>query len=273
MNFCLFLLLLISNVTYGIDDAKRYNKSSSLQWQWADSAMQKYSWKGNERVLDLGCGDGKITNEIAQERTKGLVVGLDLSPNMIAFASNEFAADNLLFMQDNMATMIFYKQFDLAVAFCSLHYVVEQERTLDNIHQALKDGGALLFVGPGLDGTSVGNISEKLVKTEKWAPHFPTFQKQRVYYTQDDYITLLEQHGFHSLFFNVTYDDLRFTDKAALIAWLKGFVNYISHLTEDAQNDFLNDIADVMISYAVPTDDSSLLIKSSLFECLATSKH
>ncbi|MCE5294443.1 MAG: methyltransferase domain-containing protein [Chlamydiales bacterium] len=271
----LFLLLLGCTSLMqaaGITDAKGYNKSSSMQWQWAANALQKYKWNGEERVLDLGCGDGKITNDIAETRTKGVVVGLDISPTMIQFASDEFAADNLVFIQANMATMNFYQQFDLAVAFCSLHYCVEQEQALKNIHQALKPDGMLLFVGPGLDGTSVGNISEQLVKTEKWAEDFPNFHKQRVYYTLDDYTTLLQQQGFEPVFFNVTYDDLRFVNKEALIIWLKGFVNYLSHLPQAKQDDFLNDIANVMIGYAVPTSDQSLLIKSSLFECLARAK-
>ncbi len=275
MKTKLFLLLLsvtTSLYSQGINDAKGYNTRSSMQWQWAENALQKYGWTGQERVLDLGSGDGKITHAIAKERTRGLVVGLDISPNMVSFASHTFSHNNLLFIEGNMAKMGFYKQFDLATAFCSLHYVVEQEQALNNIHKSLKEGGMLLFVGPGLDGTSVGNISENLVQTPKWAPYFPSFQKQRVYYTKDDYIALLEKAGFTVEFFNVSYDALTFANKEALITWLKGFVNYISHLPEPLQEAFLNDIADVMITYAIPTKDATLLLESSLFECLAVVK-
>ncbi len=252
----------------GITDAKGYNKASTIQWQWAKDALQKYPWIGSERVLDLGSGDGKITAEIADIYTKGLVLGIDISPNMIAYSSDAFKKQNLLYQQLDIAKIEFVEQFDLATAFCSLHYVVEQEEALKRIHQSLKEDGHLLFVGPGLDGTSVGNISANLATSDKWLPFFPEYQKQRVYYTKDQYITLLEKTGFSPIFFNVSYDSLQFSDKTALTSWLKGFVNYISHLSDEQKENFLSDIANEMLKYNVATEDGKIQLQSSLFECL-----
>ena len=68
----------------GIEDAKAYSKNSNIQWIWATETINNYSWNGNECVLDVGCGDGKITAFIAKDKMpNGLIVGLDISQNII----------------------------------------------------------------------------------------------------------------------------------------------------------------------------------------------
>lgn len=255
----------------GLDDAKGYNKNSSLQWQWAVEALEKYPWTGSERVLDLGCGDGKVTALISKECTQGIVVGYDISPNMITFASSLFRKDtfnNLLFQEGDIATLPFQGQFDLAVAFCSLHYVVEHTKALTAIHKSLSPSGKLLFVGPGRDSTSVANISETLIQTAKWAPYFPSFKQQRVYYTKDEYIALLREIGFEPVYFDLTHDKVTFANKQALISWLRPIINYISHLSKELQDDFLADLAEIMMQSAIASEGETVVLESTLFECL-----
>ena len=60
-------------------DALDYEKSSSVQQMWARELIAKLDLKGDERVLDIGCGDGKITAEIAAKLKNGTVVGIDSS--------------------------------------------------------------------------------------------------------------------------------------------------------------------------------------------------
>jgi trans-aconitate methyltransferase len=275
MRILLLVLLSLSSVLQAaqLDDAKGYNKNSSLQWQWAMSALEKYPWNGTERVLDIGCGDGKVSAFISQHCTKGFVAGLDMSPSMLQFATSTFRREHfpsLLYLQGDITSLPFTEQFDLVVAFCALHYVVEQEKALQSIFQALCPKGSLVFVGPGLDATSVGNISEALVKTDKWAPHFPSFKKQRAYYTQDEYTALLNRAGFEVVYFDVTYDNVQFANKKALTDWLRPFMNFVSHLEEPLREQFIEEVADVMIQSAFTTNP--IILNSSLFECHAKRK-
>lgn len=256
----------------GLDDAKGYNKNSSLQWQWATNALEKYPWTGHERVLDIGSGDGKVSAFISKECTHGLVVGLDISPSMNTFASSLFRPDTfstLLFQQGDIAHLPFENQFDLVTAFCALHYVVDYKSALSAIHKSLRAHGKLLFVGPGRDNTSVANISETLIQSEKWTSYFPTFTKQRVYFTKDEYTTILQESGFTPIYFDVTHDKVTFANKQALTNWLRPLINYISHLTPDLQDDFLLDLTNIMMQSAIATPDESVVLESTLFECLA----
>lgn len=276
MNWKKWILLAFIAATHllnaaGLEDPKGYATHSNLQWNWALKAIEKYPWTGTEKVLDIGCGDGKISALISKKHTKAPVIGLDISESMIRFASSSFSSKdylNLLFQKGDISFLPFHEQFDLIVSFCSLHFVIEQETGLKHIHDSLLPEGKLLIVVPGRDNTSVANISETLILSEKWAPYFPSFKKQRVYFTQEDYHALFIQSGFELIYFDVSHDQVRFPNRSALIDWLRPIVNYISHLSSSLQEEFLADLANIMLLSALPTQDDSVLLESSLFECL-----
>ena len=64
-------------------DAKEYHEHSSEQQKWAEELIGKIKLNGNERVLDIGCGDGKVTSEIAKCLIEGSILGIDSSEEMI----------------------------------------------------------------------------------------------------------------------------------------------------------------------------------------------
>jgi trans-aconitate 2-methyltransferase len=72
-------------------DAKAYSERNALQKWLADSHLAQLELDGTERVLDVGCGDGKVTADIARRLTSGSVLGIDPSTRMIAFAQAHFA--------------------------------------------------------------------------------------------------------------------------------------------------------------------------------------
>ncbi len=63
-----------------------------MQQTWARELIAKLKLRGDEHILDVGCGDGKVTAEIARAVPRGSVTGVDASPQMIAFAQKTFPA-------------------------------------------------------------------------------------------------------------------------------------------------------------------------------------
>ncbi len=70
--------------------ASDYNREASLQRAMADEQLHRLVLAGDERVLDVGCGDGTVTAAIAERVPRGSVLGVDPSRDMIAFASSRF---------------------------------------------------------------------------------------------------------------------------------------------------------------------------------------
>src|SRR5665647_3765125 len=77
-------------------DAAEYEKHSSQQQLWTQDVIRSQKLAGDERILDIGCGDGKVTAELAALVPKGCVLGIDLSESMVAFANRRFANATML---------------------------------------------------------------------------------------------------------------------------------------------------------------------------------
>src|SRR5277367_387087 len=112
--------------------ATEYARISELQHAMAEEVLALLDLRDNERVLDIGCGNGKNTSEIASRVPKGSVVGVDFSSNMVAFASSQYAAShpNLAFQVADARHLPFASEFDLVVSFNALHWIPEQELAL-----------------------------------------------------------------------------------------------------------------------------------------------
>ena len=183
----LLLLCLLFGTIFGsgVQDAATYHKNSSQQWNIAASLIDSLDWKGNERVLDVGCGDGKITALIASKVPQGSVLGVDISESMVNFAACQFP--HLRFEVADAAHLTFEGTFDVVVSFSTLHWVIEQEKALDGLHRALALGGKAYIITYGRAPLNLANLSEKLIKSEAWKGYFPSYQPQRVYYTPEEY--------------------------------------------------------------------------------------
>ncbi len=256
-------------------DPQVYSKNSQLQLNWATQALQKYPWQGNERILDIGCGDGKVTAAIAQNFTRAPVLGLDISPAMIAFASKSFPADaypNLIYLEGDIRCLPFHGQFDLIVSFCSMIYVLEQEKGFQSICDSLRPGGSFLCVVPAKIDANLMPVSEKLVQSEKWAPYFPSFKRYRAYYTQQEYAELIDQAGMEPIYFSSNPDPIRFPSQTALIDWLRPLLNYASHLSADLKEEFLLDLSNEILKFGTLGEDGSFSWESNMLEFFCRKK-
>jgi len=75
---------------------QQYRENSDPQKRFALKGLERLALLGNEIVLDVGCGDGRITAEIARRVPAGRAVGIDASPSMIAACvENHGALGNL----------------------------------------------------------------------------------------------------------------------------------------------------------------------------------
>src|SRR5947207_10613965 len=120
-------------------NAADYYRCSSLQEAMAQEVLALLDLKESERVLDVGCGDGKITAEIASRSPRGSVVGVDPSRDMISFAQRPFSSatrPNLRFEVADARCLPFKNEIALVVSFNALHWIHEQDAALSSIRYA-----------------------------------------------------------------------------------------------------------------------------------------
>jgi trans-aconitate 2-methyltransferase len=184
-------------------DAAGYSHISSLQKAMAEEVLALIELNGSERVLDVGCGDGKITAQIARRVPKGSVLGIDPSHDMIRFAREHFAAKslpNLHFEIADACSLSFYREFDLAISFNALHWIPEQDAAIRAIRRALvTDGRAQFRLVTAGSRQSIESVVEETRALPEWSGYFKNFHDPYLRLTPDEYAALAERNGFRIL--------------------------------------------------------------------------
>jgi trans-aconitate 2-methyltransferase len=177
-------------------DASAYAKRSALQESMAAEVLALLNLRGNELILDVGCGDGRVTAEIATRVPLGSVLGVDASHDMIAFASAHARVPNLRFQQASAAELTFEKEFDLIVSFNALHWLPDQDAPLQCIRAALKpDAAAQLRLVTDGPRKSLETVLEETRRSGKWQSYFQNFRDPYLHVTPDQYAQLAERHS------------------------------------------------------------------------------
>lgn len=237
----------------GISLAKEYQNNSNFQWNSALESLNKIFLSPSDKVLDVGCGNGKITAYIANQVPNGIVVGLDISKDMLTFANTTFSSNNIIYMSGNAKNLPFEKQFDKVVSFNTIHWVVEQKQALQSLVEALKPGGTLLLVTPGKTESNLGTRAEKLIQTDKWSPYFPTYKQERIYFTSEEYLELLSELPLKLISFEASETTTPYKDIETLKGHVRPLLNFIDHLSPELKEDFLNDFIGERTTYEVKT--------------------
>ncbi|HUA67282.1 MAG TPA: class I SAM-dependent methyltransferase, partial [Candidatus Saccharimonadales bacterium] len=128
-------------------NAADYAANSAVQQTWARELIARLNLRGDEHILDAGCGDGKVTAEIARAVPRGAAVGIDASPQMIDFARKTFTREkfpNLEFHVMNAREIKFERRFDLVFSNAALHWMEDHQMFLRGAASVLKSGGRLV---------------------------------------------------------------------------------------------------------------------------------
>jgi trans-aconitate 2-methyltransferase len=180
-------------------NAAEYAKRSSLQQAMAEESLAEIPFTGRERVLDIGCGDGKVTALIAARVPAGGVVGIDPDKGMIAFAREKFGPErhaNLRFETGDAAKLAYRGEFDLVTSFNALHWVHAQAEALRGIAAALKPGGrAYLRFVPNNPPVSTVFAFEETSRTARWRKYFEGHACPVASFTPEEYRALAEGSG------------------------------------------------------------------------------
>jgi trans-aconitate 2-methyltransferase len=230
-------------------NASEYARLSALQAAMAEEVLLLLDLKGTERILDIGCGNGKTTAEIAARVPGGNVVGVDASAGMIAFAtaqSDPGLHPNLQFAVADARHLLYEHEFDLVVSFNALHWIPEQDQALQSIHLAVKqDGVAQLRLVPKGKRQSLEDVIEETRLSPRWIGYFRSFQDPYLHLTAEQYGDLAERYGFRVRRTQTEAKVWDFQSRAAFLAFGSvTFVEWTQHLPEAEHLAFVTDVLD-----------------------------
>ncbi len=228
-------------------DGAEYAHISGLQRAMASASLGSLVLMGTERVLDVGCGDGFVTGEIARRLPAGSVLGIDPSPRMIAAAQSvDRGLVNVEFVAGDVTTMTFDPDFDLVVSFNALHWVHDQQAAYRNIARALRPEGLVLvqFVFEG-ERPSIEDVAWEVSQEPRWAPAFADFARPYEHIDPDSLTTLAAGAGVQVNAFAVHDREWDFGSRSEFAQWCTvGFADWVSRLSPDALAAFVDEVVD-----------------------------
>ena len=236
-------------MTYEFDGDK-YLKASRHQKEWGQKLISEFRFIGNESILDLGCGDGVLTQMIADRVPNGNILGIDISEGMIRKAE-ELKQDNLGFQLLNISDIGFEDTFDIIISNATLHWVLGHKKLIKNCHRALKKGGIIRFNFAG-DGNCSNLISiiRDIIDNEEYRRYFADFKWPWYMPTVDDYRQLLTTNNFKEIRIWGENADRYFKDEDEMIRWIDqpAIVPFITRVTGSEKASFRKVVIDKMVS-------------------------
>lgn len=201
-------------------NAEHYDNKLDYVSEFGKGVVSLLQPKPGENILDLGCGTGDLSHEIAAQGAS--VIGIDLSDAMIQRARTKYP--DLTFTVGNAEEFRMKQQFDAVFSNAALHWINHPSKVIECVWDVLSPGGRFVaeFGGRGNVETVIGAVERALgalgiSAREKNPWYFPSI---------GEYASLLEQQGFRT-----TYA-LHFSRPTAMPDGDKGLEHWLNGFAE-----------------------------------------
>jgi trans-aconitate 2-methyltransferase len=181
-------------------DAASYHRLSAPQFSWGRQVLERLSLRGDETVMDAGCGTGRLTAGLLERLPRGRVVAVDLSRNMLEEARMHLAPQfggRVEFVRADLASLPFNEVFDGVFSTAAFHWVPDHPRLFRSLFRSLRPGGWLVAqCGGGPNIARQMRRASVLTATEPYAAYFSGWKDTKVF--ADDVTTAerLRSAGF-----------------------------------------------------------------------------
>jgi ubiquinone/menaquinone biosynthesis C-methylase UbiE len=256
-------------------DARTYDQVSCLvQYKWGQQVIKWRKWRGNEIVMDAGCGSGLLTKQLAKQVPRGKIYAVDIDSNMIKQAkSNLKSFDNVEIIQSSFADIKLPRKMDVIFSNSALHWVQDHRKAFQNFWEMLKpmndnndvtdasvsrnnsnnntaagrSGQLLVQCGGHGNLQQIITILERIIHLYQFKKYFTDWQQPWYFAKAEDTGKLLQEIGYVNT--KAYYSDDRVTlpnrqiySKFVKTVVMKSYLDHLSSHKEDYDIDKLKDL-------------------------------
>ncbi len=233
-----------------------YHRLSGPQVSWGKKVLARLPLRGDEVVLDAGCGTGRLTAELIEALPRGRVVGIDLSQNMLNSAREHLEpdfGDRLTLVACDFLHLPFRQAFDVVVSTAAFHWVRDHDHLFRNLHAILRPGGWLEAQCGG--GPNVKRLRDRvnaLMAMPKYAAYLDGFQEPWLFEDAEGAADTLRRAGFADVETSVESTPTTLNDAAQFAEFVRNIIvhrhleripaeqdksDFVAALTEQAAKD------------------------------------
>jgi trans-aconitate 2-methyltransferase len=125
--------------------AATYHRVSAPHQDWADALFDRLALRGDETVLDAGCGSGRVTRKLLDRLPDGAVIAVDAAPSMIAEARETLAGDpRVTLLEQDLLELDVPRPADAVFSSAVFHWIADHPTLFARLEAALAQGGRLV---------------------------------------------------------------------------------------------------------------------------------
>jgi len=227
--------------------AAEYHENSSAQKEAALRLLRFCKFRENDHVLDIGCGDGKITALITDKVKQGHVLGIDISPEMINFAQETFSKDqfsNLAFLVQDAQFINYREEFDVVFSSFALQWPPNKNAVFEGAYKSLKTNGILAMTIPLDISHALETAVNKTSCLSEWHPYFQTFYPSINLTNRNEFKRLLEENSFLITQFTEVLQETTFSSRLALEKYILAWFPYLHPLPNHLKDKYFQQVMD-----------------------------
>jgi trans-aconitate 2-methyltransferase len=231
-------------------NAASYHRVANPHVDWGKVVLDRLPLRGDETVIDAGCGTGRLTELVLDRLPQGRVIAVDQSANMLAQAADHLRprfGDRVSFVQADLLAMPFEAAADIVFSTATFHWVKDHPALFARIHRALKPSGWLIAQCGG--GPNIAHVAERaleILRREPFTAHIGAWDGPWHFASAADTTMRLESAGFDHASAEVVHAPVVMENEAAYREFL-GTVVLGTHLerlpSQELREAFLDEMA------------------------------
>ena len=181
-------------------NATSYDRVATPQTGWGRRVLSRLTVRGDELVVDAGCGSGRLTGELTRMLPRGRVIAIDRSWNMLVTARANLRPEfgnRVAFARVELPRLPFNESVDLVFSTATFHWVRDHDTLFGQIFSALKPGGRIFAqCGGGPNLVEAHRLAEKTMHRDPFAPFFRTWSGVWEFATPEQAAARMHTAGF-----------------------------------------------------------------------------
>lgn len=179
-------------------DAATYHHVATPHAGWADVVLGRLELRGDETVLDLGTGTGKVAAKLLERLPEGRVIGVDGSARMIEETRRQLGDDpRVTLVCSDLLELSVQPPADAAVSSATFHWITDHDALFARVRGALRPGAQFVAQCGGRGNiASVLAVVEAVMAQEPFAEHFAGWDRPWRFAGEEETTERLQRAGF-----------------------------------------------------------------------------